>query len=523
MNNFETAKQFFFEGLQLLQANNLQAAETQFERSLEIIPERISTLNNLSAVKIKLSKFGEAEDLARKAVALEENSPEAWSNLATALGAAGRDEDALLAADRAIQCNSSYAMAWLAKAAALRDLKRYDEALLACEQALRLDPDKYEILFHKSLILKELNRLNEAHGIYRRALDLRVAVSPVFIGERCATQKAEALIINPDPYIDDSFHSFENLSRFCPNFPSQLADHLHEDFHFNYLFISNVGNLSARKQIPQPDFIVNNHVNGEMIVADGSMAGLKELLESFRVPVVNHPAKVMPTIRDMSAKLLDGIPGAVVPRTARFSSVGKPYEQLADEIEVQFDYPLITRRLTSQEGKGMNKVDSRKALIEVLSAGCPDQFFVTEFVDCRKGTEFHRKIRVAVVKDEILIVRVDYDTYWNVHGRKAKARVPFYLEHRWVLDEEKRIINDPEAELGRPATQALRTIRERIPMDVFGIDLAVDPDGLLVFYEANATMNLFCTAHTEVRNPIEADERLKDAFQRYFTSLLTHR
>lgn len=521
MNDFETAKQYFFQGLQLLEANDLQAAEMQFGRSLEIIPERVSTLNNLSALKIKLSKFSEAEDLARKAVGLEEKSAEAWSNLATALGAAGRNEEALSAADRATECNSPYAPAWLAKAAALRELKRYDEALLACDQALKLDPDKYEILFHKSLILKALNRLNEAHGTYRRALDIRVAASPVFIGERCATQKAETLIINPNPYIDDSFRSFENLSRFCPNFPSQLADHLHEDFHFNYVFVGDAANLSARNQIPPPDFIINSHINGEVIVAEGSMKALNELVDSFGVPVVNHPTKAMATVRDTSAKLLEGIPGTVVPKTMRFSSIGKTHEQLADEIEAQYDYPLITRRLTSQEGKGMNKVDSHAALLEVLSAGCPDEFFVTQFVDCRKGTKFHRKIRAAIVKDEILIVRVDYDTYWNVHGRKAKTRVPFYLEHRWVLDEEKRIINNPGAELGRSAMQALRAIRERIPMDVFGMDFAVDPDGLLVFYEANASMNLFCTAQKEVRNPKEADDALKLAFQRYFASFLT--
>src|SRR4051812_25666913 len=115
MNDFETARQCFFQGLQFVEANNLQAAETEFARSLEIFPERVSTLNNLSAVKIKLCKFEEAEQLARRAVALEEKSAEAWSNLATALGSSERHEEALGACERAIKCNSSYATAWLAK------------------------------------------------------------------------------------------------------------------------------------------------------------------------------------------------------------------------------------------------------------------------------------------------------------------------------------------------------------------------------------------------------------------------
>ena len=56
-------------------------------------------------------------------------------------------------------------------------------------------------------------------------------------------------------------------------------------------------------------------------------------------------------------------------------------------------------------------------------------------------------------------------------------------------------------------------------MDVFGLDFDVDADGRLIFYEANATMNLFSTARKEVPNPKAAEDGLKLAFQRYFTSL----
>jgi len=520
MNDFETARQHFLEGLHLLEANNLSAAEMQFARSLDLIPERVSTLNNLSAIKIKLGKFAEAEEFALKAITLEDTSPEAWSNLGLALTATGRPEEALRACDRALNGDSSYAMAWLAKAMTLRELTRYEEALLACDQALKFDSGKYEILYHKSRILKELDRLDEAQESYRRSLDMRVASSPVFIGERCATQKAEVLIINPNPDLDDSFESFEILSRFCCNFPGQLGDHLHEDFHFTYVLARDALKPSARKQIPQPDFVINNHVNAEVVLSEGNLSGLIELVESFGVPVVNHPTKAVAATRDFSARLLADIPGVVAPKTRRFFSIGKTSGELANEIEGQFDYPLITRTVASQKGVGMNKVESRDALVEVLSAGCPEQFFVTEFVDCSGGNEFFRKIRAAIVGDEIIFVRVDYDTHWNVHGRKNEKRVPFYLEHMYVLDEEKRICHDPEAELGGSAIQALRAIRARIPLDVFGIDFAVDADGRVIFYEANATMNLFTTAQKEVPNPKEASDRLKLAFQGYLMSLV---
>ena len=521
MDNFETAKQLFFEGLRLLGTKNFQGAEIQFARSLEIMPDRVSTLNNLSAVKIRLNKFSEAEELALKAVALEDKSPEAWLNLGTVLNLTNRHEEALQAYDRAINGNSTYAGAWHARATTLLELERYDEALLACDQALKLDPSHHKVLYTKSVILKQLERSAEAQMIYRRSLEMRVVSSPAFIAERRATQKTEVLVINENPVMDGSLKSFEDLHR--SNFPGQLAKRFSEDLHFTYIFEGDAAGALARKQISQPDFVINNNANGERVLGERNLSGLIALVDGFGVPVINHPSKIVQTTRDALAKLLDDLPGVVVPKTLRFSSVGKKSDELVYEIEDQCGYPLITRTLASQEGKGMTKVDSRDALIKVLSSGLPGKFYVTEFVDRRRGNEFFRKIRAAIVKDDILIVRVDYHTHWNVHGRKAAERVPFYLEHAHVLDEEKRIIKDPEAGLGRSAMQSLREIRDRIPLDVFGMDFDVDADGQMVFYEANATMNLFSTAHKDVPNPKEADECLKLAFQRYFASLVARR
>jgi glutathione synthase/RimK-type ligase-like ATP-grasp enzyme len=354
---------------------------------------------------------------------------------------------------------------------------------------------------------------------------MRIASSPVFISERRAGQKAEALIINPNPEIDgESFKSFESLSRFCPNFPGQLADRFGEEFHFNYVFVSDASRLTTRNQIPHADFVINNHVNGEALLSEGNLQELNDFVNSFGVPIVNHPTKAVPTARDVSTNLIQGIPGVLVPKTMRFSSSGKTREELVGEIESQYEYPVITRTLTSQEGKGMNKVDSHEALLKVVSAAdCPEKFFVTQFVDSRRGNKFFRKIRAAIVKDEIIIVRVDQDTYWKIYARKSDERVAFYFANAHLLEEEQRIVNTPEAELGRQAIRALQAIRERIPLDVFGIDFDVGGDGEIVFYEANATMNLFSTARKEVPYPKEADERLKEAFRSYFASLLASR
>jgi len=519
MDTFETAKQHFVGGLQLLENNDFHAAEIQFTKSLEILPDRVSTLNNLSAIKVKLKQFPEAKKFAIKAIAVDDKSPEAWSNLAIALIATGRLEEALLACDRALGCDPAYLKAWVAKTNTLLDLKRYDDALRTSDEALKLHPDKYEVLYAKSQVLKELKQEDEAKKVYLKSFEARATVSPVYIAERRAHQKASGLIMSERPAFDENLRSFEDLLQFCSNYPGQLHRHLQEDIHFTYVFVGDAARETARKQIPQPDFVLNNHVNGESIVAAGNLLALSELVDTFNVPVVNHPKKAVQTIRDTEVKLLENAPGVIVPKTMRFSSTGKSPQQLLKDIETQFEYPFFTRSMVNQMGFGATKVDSREVLVATLASAVDETFFVTQFVDSKGDNEFYRKLRAAVVHDEVFIVRVDYSPNWMVHGRQKANRAEFYLERPHLLDEEKRICKDPEAALGRTAIKGLREIRNRIPMDIFGIDFDVAEDGQVIFFEANATMNLFSTADKRVPNPIEVQNRMREAFVKYFASL----
>lgn len=490
MNDFEKAKQFFIEGLKAVEKKDFSSAENQFASSLAILPDRVSTLNNLSAIKIQLKKYAEAEKLARKAISLENTSREAWLNFANALSNLER----------------------------LEGLEKLEEALQLCEQALKLGSTQYEVLYANSLILKGLNQPEEAKVVYKKAIETRVASSPTFLTGRHPSQKAEVLIISQDPVLNWALKAFESL-HLEMNFPGQLAGILNEEYHFTFAFRNSLVNHAHRKQIPPPNFIINNNANGESLLATDGLSEFIAATESFGVPIVNHPDQVIQTTRDASVRCLMDVPSIVLPKTERFCSAGKSQEALIWEIEKQFNYPLITRTLAAQEGKGMTKVDSREALTAVLASNFAENFFVTAFVDSRGGNPFYRKIRAAFVKADMVIVRVDYDTNWNVHGRKSDERVRFYLENPALLAQEKQICEDPEKMLGQSAVQSLRAIRSQIPLDIFGIDFDVDATGRLVFYEANATMNLFSTARAEVPHPESADDTLKLAVQRYFATL----
>ena len=524
MDQFETAKALFFEGLRSLETEDFLAAETKFTQALELVPGRASSLINLSAVKLRLEKFAEAEALARQALALAEPSPEAWANLGSVLTATERHAEAVAAYDRALLGNATNAQTWLNQAMSLLALKNCDDALLACNESLKLKPDQHQAVHTQSLILQELKRTDEARKIYQRSLELRLAVSPVTSGVRRATQTAEVLIIQPNRYQDDALLDLAALHGQVGNYAGQLAEQLADEFHFNFVFTDDATRPAAREKIPPPDLVVNNHANADLIHAEGGLPGLTALVDSFGVPVVNHPTKVAANTRDATAKLLENIPGLLVPKTRRFFTDGILREDLIHEIESHFDYPLITRTLTLQRGVGMSKVDSRAVLAELLGqANCPKEFFVTQFFERPTDAQFYRKIRAAVVRDDIVIVRVDYHTFWNVHGRRNIKRVPFYLERTYLLDWEKQICANPEAELGRPAMSALRALRERLPLDVFGVDFEVNADGALIFFEANASMNLLSTAQKEVPNPTEPNDRLRSLFQSYLKSLAGRR
>ena len=74
---------------------------------------------------------------------------------------------------------------------------------------------------------------------------------------------------------------------------------------------------------------------------------------------------------------------------------------------------------------------------------------------------------------------------WDVHyfssamGDRADYRA-----------EEARFLDDPVATLGAAAWDALASVRDALGLDYAGIDFALDGDGRVVVFEANAAMTV---------------------------------
>ena len=307
---------------------------------------------------------------------------------------------------------------------------------------------------------------------------------------------------------------------FGGNFISQIASRKEDEYRIVSLLLNSPNALRAISTSPQPDVVYNSLVNPESVIQKGAFDMLSTLLGIWNRPVINHPDKVLETTRSSALRLYGGIDGLLVPKIERYRKEGD-IAALVDTIEAEFTYPVIIRGLVEQEGKNAYRVFTRQELdAAVQNVRALPFFYVIQFYESPHAKGFYRKIRAAITGDFIQIVRVDSDTSWNVHGRKSEDRVVFYQENAHLLREEEALCLDPDTELGPQVMATLRAMRARNPLDVFGVDFDVMDDGRLLFFEANASMNLLSSADRRVDHPKAAEQRFMEAFHGYVAGLM---
>lgn len=169
---FERAKQFFLQGLQDFAAGQLQEAERAFEASLALLPGRASTLVNLGATKLALSKPLEAISALDQALASTPGDVDAWCHRCEALARLTRYDEALASCDKALAIDTASLPAWQARARLLTQLRRYEDALAALERLTALLPTRSEHWLHRGQLLQKLDRHDEALASYDKALAL---------------------------------------------------------------------------------------------------------------------------------------------------------------------------------------------------------------------------------------------------------------------------------------------------------------------------------------------------------------
>ena len=213
-----------------------------------------------------------------------------------------------------------------------------------------------------------------------------------------------------------------------------------------------------------------------------SLENLKKLLRGVPGRVINRPEAVLRSTRDQVAQILSGIPGLIVPKAVRLNG-SKPAVARSAIDKTGLTPPVILRQVGTHSGKIVGRFDR---VDEAMSALTPGDHVATQFVDFASSDGLYRKYRTFFIGERIVLRHMLVSDHWNVH---AKDRSRFMAEHPDTVSEERALMEsgDPFADVRR----VLEAVRERMPLDFFGMDYGVTQAGDVVLFEANATMSFF--------------------------------
>jgi protein O-GlcNAc transferase len=217
--NYKLAKKHFEDGLLYLNQENFLAAEYQFLKSLEQLPDRISTLINLSAAQLKLNKFIESKKNIFKVIDLEHNNFEAYLNLGLIELTLKNFTEAIKYFDTSISFNKNYIEGWSNKGLALHALKLYGEAIICFDKSLANDLCNAEVWSNKGLSLHALNHHNDAMTCFDKSLDLNINYANAWLN------KAELYRVLKK--YEKALQCYKNALRLNPNIDWIYGNMLH--------------------------------------------------------------------------------------------------------------------------------------------------------------------------------------------------------------------------------------------------------------------------------------------------------
>lgn len=218
---------------------------------------------------------------------------------------------------------------------------------------------------------------------------------------------------------------------------------------------------------------------------DRVLDNLRRLLRGFHGKVINRPEAVLRTTRDQVARRLANVPGLLVPKVVRLKKA-EPARLLDKLDRAGMESPLILREPGTHLGTSQARFDDVAEMAATMVLGT--EYIATQFIDYRSADGLYRKYRVWFIGTHSIFRHQFVSDHWNVHNKDG---VRFMAERPDLLAEEKALFAEPEGAFPPDIREALAAIRERIDLDYFGVDFGIMPDGRMILFEANATMNFF--------------------------------
>jgi predicted O-linked N-acetylglucosamine transferase (SPINDLY family) len=168
-----TDQQIFERAIASFQAGALDEAGRGFAEFLRRNPKHFAALNLYGILLTRMARYGEAEGVMRRAIAVDSRSDATFYNYGIILKALDRPQEAHEAFSKAIAINPSILESWNNRGTVLNDLKRYRDAIGDFEKAIALSPHYVEAHYNMGRSLAELGEFDRALVAYDAALKLR--------------------------------------------------------------------------------------------------------------------------------------------------------------------------------------------------------------------------------------------------------------------------------------------------------------------------------------------------------------
>ncbi len=236
-----------------------------------------------------------------------------------------------------------------------------------------------------------------------------------------------------------------------------------------------------------PHRLVFNAIGDADLCREGLDAA-DALLAKTAMPVINPPKLVKLTGRLDNAERLGKLPGVVTPKSALLSRTDLMGEAAQELLAGQgLTYPLLLRSPGFHTGQFFVRIETAHDFQQAVFELPGENLLVLEILDARNQQGYFHKYRVMFVDGELYPLHMAVSKHWKVHyfsahmGEQAEAR-----------QMEAAFLNDMPSILGAKAMTALHSICRALHLDYAGIDFALDSEGGILLFEANATMIVPC-------------------------------
>ncbi len=237
-------------------------------------------------------------------------------------------------------------------------------------------------------------------------------------------------------------------------------------------------------KVPLPDHdLVFNSIGDADICREGLEAACAVLEKTLRA-VINRPVAVLKTGRLSNALRLRGLPNVIVPQMAVFKRSTLMSSDAASLVaRGGFSFPLLVRAPGFHTGQHFFRVEDLNGLAAAISQIPGDDVWLIEQFDARDRSGMYRKLRVMLVDGRVYPLHLAISKNWKVHYFKADMAES--ADNRAI---DRDFLNDMESSIGARAVAALGRISATLGLDYGGIDFAVNAQGDVLLFEANATM-----------------------------------